>query len=138
MFNDIFSRKPVDKIAGLVTSCGFSFNPIKQFPEVFKDIPLIIPSESKKIGYTFGRLTVIGKHNKKTFVCRCSCGNYIICSYKRIKNAMKNKDLHDRSMCNECDYLIYIRNGRKYVAPISPDNRTMKLIDKIAKAKGEK
>jgi hypothetical protein len=119
---------PINKTAGLVVSSGFEFEPIKTFENVYKDIPEIIPFESDKIGFKFGRLTVIGKHHGKKWVCRCICGNYLLCGGKRISNAKNNISLHERSMCNECDYLIYIKRGREEITPISKYNRKLKRL----------
>ncbi len=115
---DIYSLSPINKTAGLVVSNGEHFNPQKEFPSVFKSIPKIRHGGTRFLRVVFGRLSVIGFHdgNRKTagkWVCRCTCGNYIICTGKRIRQALENPSLIEKSMCDECDYLCYIKSGRK-------------------------
>lgn len=133
-----FNLRPINKTAGLVTSEGFEFKPIKEFENCFKDIPPIEFCDSDFIGTSVGRLTVIGRHKKdagrKTkWVCRCSCGNYLITKSKRINDAKKDKILEDRAMCNECDYLIYIRSNRAASTPISKTNKALKKLNREKK-----
>jgi hypothetical protein len=131
IFNNI-NFIPINKTAGIVTSAGFEFTPIKSAQNCFKDIPKIIDKNHSRVGETFGRFTVIGlyEHKQKCshkFVVRCICGNYSITTGIRINRAQKNKKLLDVSMCDECDYLIYIRNGKSHCEPVTKRNRNFRL-----------
>lgn len=135
-----FNLRPINKTAGLVTSTDFEFKPIKEFENVYKDIPTIIDSGDLfyYIGACFGRFEVIGLHQRRSnksnsWVCRCSCGNYALCSTKRINAALKDSSLFERSMCNECDYLIYIRSNRSPMKPLSKTNRSLKKLKREGK-----
>jgi len=129
IFNN-FNLRPINKTAGLVTSEGFEFKPIKQFENCYKDIPKILDYDIGFCGVTFGRFTVIGFHlaakRGGRWVVRCSCGNYSIVTGKRIIDSTKNKELADRCMCDECDYLNYIKKNRAPTKPISKNNRSIK------------
>lgn len=131
------NMRPINKTAGLVTSTGFEFKPIKQFEFVHKNIPSIIDYQVGFCGVSFGRLTVIGFHcvakRGGRWVARCSCGNYLIVTGKRIVDSQKNKEIADRCMCDECDYLNYIKSNRSPTKPVSKNNRSIKKLKKDKK-----
>lgn len=125
-----FNLRPINKTAGIVTSAGFEFKPIKEYKFILKDIPEILDSSIGFCGKSFGRFTVIGFHavakRGGRWVLRCSCGNYTICTGKRINESLSDPLIAERAMCDECDYLIFIRSGRKLTVPISKNNRSIK------------
>jgi len=124
--------KPINKTAATVVSSGFEFKPVKEFENCFKDIPSIKISSRSRAGEVFGRYTVIGLYEKNPkyshkFVVRCVCGNYSILRGHTINQAQKYAELSRLSMCDECDYLIYIRSGRPKITKTqkSSDSRPM-------------
>ncbi len=77
-------EKPVDAAAARVVARGESFEYRALNSEICSPTPLALRpvaiGEFDLKGKRFGRLTVIGKYRevKGRWVCRCSCGNYVV------------------------------------------------------------
>jgi hypothetical protein len=109
----IVTSRPVDGTAARVVAQGpkgyDSGKKILQAlsPTPFATIPLPAnaPSLVDLTGWRRGKLTVIGFHGKKRWVCRCVCGYYTLRSARALKNEHNIQDMCDR--CRQVTYLRY-------------------------------
>lgn len=110
---------PVNQTAKRVIQKGIHYIPSKKISQAHFEIqPAIIPipgNSPVKIGYKFGRFTVIGgarsgNGNKcALYVVRCTCGHYEYRTAKAIFNPKNNLD-----MCQICRDLIYLKRFDEY------------------------
>lgn len=120
----IGASKPVNKIAALVTSKGYTFEPERQTrpnglpfwehkPETNK-VPANCPNLT---GQRKGRFTVVGyykstkraKGSPSTWVVRCDCGMYEVRSGSALRNPMNDKD-----RCYDCQKLYQLQRNEEY------------------------
>lgn len=114
--DDIYARKPVDRMAAQVMKPGVHFAPDKKVLTNDSDTLIAvrpIPKEAKfyrnfedLTGRQFGRFTVIGlaRDFKKQWVVRCACGRYSTRHSKAIKNHANEQD-----RCEHCRHLAYLK-----------------------------
>lgn len=120
--SDISFRKPVNRLAGIVTSRGPDDRTNKHIREIASSNPIAIKSiplnVKDRTGAVCGQLTCVGFYEYKPkrrnlWVCRCSCGNYVV----RTGDSLNARSEHQCCpKCNETQYLkrqaTYLQYGR--------------------------
>lgn len=112
---------PINKLAARQLSRGEHYESGVNYRGLESDVPLPIravnfqesrnPSFDDFTGRKFGRLTVIGMYadGAGKWVCRCSCGSYLVRSSKAIKN---QQNIHDA--CSECRHLMHLKRNEHW------------------------
>lgn len=115
---DLHARKPVNKTAAIVTSCGVHYEPNKIVQTNDSDLPIatrpFTKAELKQqcfvdlTGFRVGRLSVIGaaRDFKGRWVVRCDCGKY---STRRAKSIKNPENVQDR--CEHCRHLAFLKRN---------------------------
>ena len=118
-FDDILTRRPVNRTAALVVSAGVQYapntkgnghdseNPIPTRP--VSRYELSAESFVDLTGWRIGRLTVVGIADlvggkSMKWVVRCDCGRYSTRKAKAIKNEQNTQD-----RCDHCRHLAYLK-----------------------------
>jgi len=109
---------PVNKTAALVTGKGERFVSSKMIANLHCDSPIetipVRPGIKSYVGKNFGTFTVVGLHGfkaggKKTWVVRCSCGNYETRTTRAIINTRNTKD-----RCQKCLEVAFLKRKEEY------------------------
>lgn len=118
---DIHARRPINKTAAIVTSCGVHYEPNKIVQTNDSDLPIatrpITKAELKQkcfvdlTRFRVGRLLVIGaaRDFKGRWVVRCDCGKY---STRRAKSIKNPENAQDR--CEHCRHLAFLKRNEQW------------------------
>jgi hypothetical protein len=116
-FDDLFAMTPVNRLAGRVTAGSSTcYEPKKKVTATESETPFPLRHLDYQVknsqdfvdltGVKFGRLTVIGMHLNLNgrWVCRCTCGRYVVRRKKAIQNSENSGD-----RCSLCQHLAYLK-----------------------------
>jgi len=118
---------PVNGVAARVLARGESFE-FRALPtEVCSPVPLAVKPVPEGVedlkGARFGRLLVAGLSQdvKKRWVCRCSCGNYVLRRAEAIKKAAVD------SACPQC-YLLAVTKRNEFTRRTGKERPTREFM----------
>lgn len=116
-FDDLFAMIPINRLAGAVTSESSNrYESCKRVTATESETPMPlrrIDSQTRNsgnfdnlTGIKFGRLTVVGMHLNLNgrWVCRCTCGRYVV---RRKKSILNPENSGDR--CSLCQHLAFLK-----------------------------
>ncbi|MCO7563552.1 hypothetical protein NJI34_00225 [Pseudomonas sp. S 311-6] len=118
---------PINGTAARVIARGESFEYRPLESEVCSSTPLPIKLASADLqdltGTKFGRLTVVGYSADKSrrWVCRCSCGNYVLRRTKAVEQAAPD------SACPQC-YLLAVSKRQEFIRRTGKERHTREFM----------
>ncbi|MNJ36336.1 hypothetical protein D3C77_311200 [compost metagenome] len=118
---------PINGTAARVVARGESFEYRPLSTEVCSSLPLPVkptPDDMPDlIGEKLGRLTVIGVHfqGKGRWVCRCSCGNYVLRKSSVIRASAAD------AACAQC-YLLAVSRRQEFIRRTGKERHTREFM----------
>lgn len=120
-------QTPVNRTAANVIARGESFEFRSLDTEVCSPMPIPIKEVAPEIvdltGAKFGRLTVVGlaEQGKSRWVCRCSCGNYVLRRSQTVQKAAPD------AACPQC-YLLAVSKRHEFIRRTGKERHTREFM----------
>lgn len=114
--------KAINKNTAMAISGGTNYERTREHSQYhFKNKPLIpelpknqTPEFAEKlkirIGQKRGRLTITNWFGSKTWLCRCSCGDYV----SRNEKSFRPEKLDKFDACPDCENLVFLKKKQHF------------------------